>query len=157
RAVQAMSGGVMKFMSVASVLVMVVLIRLLEASWYLLAAKVTHVQRGFRQWFALACWTSLPTLLTTIPAVFVLATTTNGQIENGALNPLSLNELLLHRHMGEPGYSLLVSIGPLQLLAWWLSWVGVRHWSGRSGLFSAVFVLLPPLVIYGVWSLMAFR
>lgn len=157
RAVQAMSGGVMKFMSVASVLVMVVLIRLLEASWYLLAAKVTHVQRGFRQWFALACWTSLPTLLTTIPAVFVLATTTNGQIENGALNPLSLNELLLHRHMGEPGYSLLVSIGPLQLLAWWLSWVGVRHWSGRSGLFSAVFVLLPPLVIYGVWSLLAFR
>lgn len=157
RAVQAMSGGVMVFMSVASVAVMVVLIRLAEATWFLLAGKVTGVSRSFRQWFSLASWTSLPTLLTYIPAAFVLATAGNGQIENGAMNPISLNELVFHRHIGDPGYSLLSSLGPLQLLAWWLSVVGVRRWSGRTTLFSAVYVLLPPAAIYGVWALVSLR
>lgn len=157
RAAQAMAGGVATFMSVASVIVMVVVIRLLEATWFLLAGKVTNVQRSFRHWFALASWSSLPSLLTYIPAAVVLVTTTNGQIENGAMNPLSLNELVFHRHLGDPGYSLLVSAGPLQLLCWWLSALGVRSWSGRSATFCAVFVLLPPAVIYGVWALLAFK
>ena len=157
RVVQAMSGSVAKVMSVVGVAIMVVVIRLLEATYYLLASKVTQLRFSFRQCFALSCWSSLPTLLTTIPALFVLATTTNGQIENGAMNPLSLNELFFHRHMGDAAYSLLVSIGPLQLLAWGLAFIGVRSWSGRSSLFCAVFVLLPPAVVYGCWAVMALR
>lgn len=157
RAVQAMSGDMAKVMSVIAVAFMIGAIRLLEATYYLLASKVTHVERSFRHWFALSCWSSMPALLSTVGAAFVLATTNNGQIENGAMNPLSLNELFFHRHMGDPAYSLLVSLGPLQCLAWGLAIVGVRSWSGRSLLFSTVFVLVPPVVVYGCWAVLALR
>ena len=78
---------------------------LLVSVYYLLAGKVTNVQRSFRQWFALACWTSMPSLLAIIPAAFVLLTATTAQIDQAELQPLSLNALFFHRAFGEPGFT----------------------------------------------------
>ena len=36
------------------------------ALYFLLAAKVTRLPQGFKHWFALVCWTSLPLLLGTV-------------------------------------------------------------------------------------------
>ena len=35
--------------------------------------------------------------------------------------------------------------------------VGVRVWSQRSWAFSAIFILLPIVVLYGLWAAFAFR
>jgi hypothetical protein len=59
--------------------------------------------------------------------------------------------------MGTPGYNLLSAIGLVQVASAWLTYVGVRAWSGRSVPFSLVFALLPVMLIYGVWALAAFR
>jgi hypothetical protein len=29
---------------------------------------------------------------------------------------------------------------------------GLRHWSKRTWMFSSVFVLLPPVLIFGTWG-----
>jgi hypothetical protein len=76
---------------------------LLVSVYYLLAGKVTNVQRSYRQWFALSCWTSLPSLLAIIPAAIVLLTATTAQIDQAELRVLSLNSLFFHRAFGEPG------------------------------------------------------
>jgi hypothetical protein len=157
RVLQTMSPGVLMGSSVIAVALLVPLLRAIEATYYLLAGKVTNVQRSFRQWFALSYWSSLPTLLATIPVFFVLATTSNGQIDSSAIQPLSLNELFFHRHMGESGYQLLVTVSVLQPLAWVLSAIGVQQWSKRSWLFSAVYVLLPVALIYGCWAWFSLR
>ena len=73
------------------------------------------------------------------------------------LQPLSLNELVFHRATGTPGYSLLSALGLVQVAALWLTYVGVRVWSGRSTLFCLIFTLLPTVLIYGVWAFFAFR
>jgi TM2 domain-containing membrane protein YozV len=157
RVLQMMSPAVVKWSAVGSVVIAVLALRLLEATYFLVAGKVTNFQRSFRQWFALTNWSGVPGLLSTIPAAVVLATAGNGQIGQGALNPLSLNELFFHRAMEQPGYSLLASLSVLQPLGWWLAIIGVRRWSGRSAIWSTGFVLLPFLVIYGCWAVMAFR
>jgi hypothetical protein len=116
----------------------------------LLAGKVTNVQRGFRQWFALLCWTSMPAVLAAIPSAIVLMTATTTQIDQGDLQPLSLNSLFFHRTFDQSGYTLLTSINLLGLLGMYLLVFGVRTWSGRSWLFSAIFSLLPMALIFGV-------
>jgi hypothetical protein len=126
---------------------------LLISLYYLLAGKITNVQRGFRQWFALSCWTSLPSLLTLIPAAIMLLTTSTTQIAQEELRALSLNALIFHRTAGDPLYQVLSSIGIPEILAIILMVMGVRAWSGRSWIFSAIFTLLPTLFIGGLVAL----
>ncbi len=83
----------------------------------------------------------------------MLATTTSTQFDDAELKVLSLNALFFHRAFGEPGYALLSAIGLPELLAMYLSVLGVRVWSGRSWIFSAIFTLLPAAVILGVVAL----
>jgi hypothetical protein len=131
------------------------LVLLLSAGYYSLAGKVTNVERGFRQWFELSCWTALPTVLAVIPAAIVLLTATTKQIEPGDMQPLSLNSLIFHRAMGEPGYSLFTSLQITQILSLYLAAFGVKLWSGRSWLFAIVFSALPFVLIYGIWAFRA--
>lgn len=133
----------------------IVLTRLLEALYYLLAGKITNVQRSYRQWLALASWTSLPAVLAVIPAAIVLLTSTTTQIDQGQLQVLSLNNLFFHRAGGAPGHTLLVSINLLQFVGMYLATLGVRLWSGRSWLFSIVFTFLPAVLIFGTWAYFA--
>jgi len=133
----------------------VVIVQLITALYYLLAGKITNLQRGFKQWFAFACWTALPSVLGVIPAAWVLLTATSAQISQGDLQPLSLNSLFFQRAPGEPGYTLLLSINLLQFLSLYLAAVGVKTWSGRSWLFSIIFTALPFVLIYGCWAFFA--
>lgn len=125
---------------------------LLVGLYYSLAGKITNVDRGFKQWFALACWSTLPTLLTVIPAAIVLFTATTTQIEPADMQPLSLNALVFHRAMAEPGYSLLSSVQLTQFLSLYLAALGVKVWSGKSWLFGIVFTALPFVLVYGIWA-----
>jgi hypothetical protein len=133
----------------------VLIVQLITALYYLLAGKITAVRRSFRQWLSFACWTALPSVLGVIPAAWVLLTATTAQIDQGALQPLSLNSLFFQRTPGEPGYTLLLSINLLQFLSLYLAAVGVKAWSGRSWLFSIVFTALPFMIIYGIWAFIA--
>lgn len=138
--------------SVIFVPIALVLIRLIEAVYYLLVAKITNVQRSFRQWFALACWTSLPGVLAIVPAAFVLMGASNAQLPQEELQPLSLNALFFHREATERGYTALGYLGVLNLLGVFLAVLGVKYWSGRSWLFSVLFAGLPLLLLVGYYA-----
>jgi hypothetical protein len=142
---------------VAAIVTAIVLALLyaLVSAYYLLAGKITNVQRSFRQWFSLACWTSMPSLLTVITGGVVLLMATNPQIQDADLRVLSLNSLLFHKAQGEPGYALLSYIGLPELLSIYLAIMGIRVWSGRSWLFSTIFALLPVAIIGAVVAMVA--
>lgn len=137
--------------------VVLVAIMLLGALYYVLAGKVTNVERSFRHWLSLNAWSGLPTVLAVIPAAFVLLSAGSAQIPQEDLQPLSFNALLFHRAPGEPGYTLFNSLNLLQLASLYLAVVGVKAWSGRSWLFSTVFATLPFVLLYGIWAFVALR
>jgi hypothetical protein len=155
QAAAVMTPAVIKWSSILGAPIGVLLVRLLEALYFLLAGKITGVQRSYKQWLSLASWSSLPSVLAVIPAAIVLATTTSNQIDQGQLQALSLNSLFFHRSLGDPGYSLLISVNLLQFVGLYLAAAGVRAWSGRSMLFSTVFAALPWALIVGVWAFIA--
>jgi len=143
--------------SVVTMLIVLPVVLLLEALYLLLAAKVTKLTPGFKHWFSLACWTSLPMLLGSVVSAILLILADNSQVPQSVLSPLSLNELLLHVPEGGPGYALFESLGIPAFLSWVLMIIGVRLWSQRSWVFSATVTLLPWVVIYGLAAFFTFR
>jgi Yip1 domain len=153
-----MTRGVLTWTSLIAVPFAIVIYRLLEALWYFLAGKVTKVQRSYKQWFALANWTSLPGLLGVLPAIPLLLGSKSVQLDAAtAISPLSLNNLFFHRAMGEPGYQLFTNLNLIQLFTAFLVVLGIKLWSGRSWLFAVVYALLPVAVIAGIWAFVVLR
>jgi hypothetical protein len=129
----------------------------LQSLYLLLAAKVTKLPLGFKHWFAFSCWTLLPALLNTVVAAIFLLISDTRQMSPGILQPLSLNELLLHRPFGSPGQQFFEALTIPSVWSWILMIIGVRAWSQRSWTFSAIFVLIPIVLLYGIWGFFAFR
>lgn len=155
QAVAATSRGFMLVSSVIGGGLAVVALKLLEALYYSLAGKVTNVERSFRHWLSLAAWTGFPALLGVVASAAVLLAADTNQLGFDELAVLSLNELFFHVPMGGKGNTLLSSLTLLHPWIWWLSALGVRIWTNRSWVFSAVFALLPVVVGYGVWAVIS--
>lgn len=129
----------------------------LQSLYLLLAGKVTRLPFGFKHWFSFSCWTLLPALLNTVVAAIFLLISDTHQMSPGVLQPLSLNELLFHRPFGSPGQTFFEALTIPGFLSWILMIVGVRAWSQRSWMFSAIFILLPIVLLYGIWGFFAFQ
>jgi hypothetical protein len=147
----------MLWSSVVGTVIFLPIVFLIEALLLFVAAKVTKVALGYGYWFAMACWSSLPALLGIVVAAIFLLMSDNAQLSPGLIQPLSLNELLVHLPMGSPGESLLQTLGIPAFLSWALLIIGVRTWTQRTWAFSAAFVLVPIVLVYGLWAFFAFR
>jgi hypothetical protein len=152
-----MTRGVLMGTSLIAIPIFLLGARLVEAVYYLLAGNLTGVQKPFKNWFALAWWTGLPGLISVVPAALILLLSDNNQISSSAMAPLSLNELIFHKGMAERGFTLLTTLTLIHPIIWGLTVVGVHVWSGRSWLYSTLFSLLPPLLVYGTWAAFALR
>jgi len=130
---------------------------LVTALYFLIVAKITKIPLGLKHWFSLVSWCSLPVLLNIIAGVISLLLRDNNQIAPGSIQPLSVNELLLHIPMGAKGQTFFESISIPAILNSVLTIIGVRVWSERSWLFSTIVSLLPVALIYGIWAIFAFR
>ena len=143
--------------SVVAICFMVPVFYLLHALYFLLAGKVTKLTPGFKHWFSLTCWTALPALITVVVSALLLIIRDNDQVGPGILQPLSLNELLLHYPLGSKQQGFFEALSIPTLLSWVLMIMGVRAWSQRSWVFSTIFALIPAVLIFGIWSIFVFR
>jgi hypothetical protein len=147
-----MSRGMMMSMGVIGTVIVLPIILLLSAVYYLLAAKVIGNDLGFGKWFAFSTWTIVPTLLM-IPLMAVqILMSDNGQLPPDALNPVSLNQLIFHYPVTNPWAGLLGAISLLSIWSTIVAVIGYRRWTDKSLGTSIFIVLLPQIVIYGVWA-----
>lgn len=126
-------------------------IQLIEAFYLFFIYEFLDVRKSFKQWFALTWWCSLPTLITVVAAI-VMILFSHSSNSLSVLSPFSLNSLFYHFDAADSGYTLLNSITLVQLLTLWLTIVGTHTWSQRSWALNCVVVLLPRVLIYGVWG-----
>jgi hypothetical protein len=148
-----MTRGILTWTSVIAVILITFGSKLLEALYYRIAGRATGFARTYRQWFAFAWWTSVPGLIAAIPTLVILLLTPAAQLEPSALQPLSINSLFLHLEPKDSGYQLAQNLQVVMVLTLGLAVYGVRCWSKRSWLYSAVFALLPIAVIGGITAL----
>jgi hypothetical protein len=147
----AMTPKFMMWSTGISAVVGTVLIFAVTAVYYLLAGKVIGSPMGYGKWFGFAVWTSMPRLLV-VPLSMLQIYTSHGQLAPEDLNMVSLNYLLFHLPLSHPWASL---AGSIDLTTFWsvaLATIGLKAWTGRSTGTCLAVVLLPYLVIYGLWA-----
>jgi hypothetical protein len=72
--------------AIGTVLVLAIII-LLSGLYYLVAGKITGVDRSYRHWLAMTAWTTTPTLIVALASAVVLLTASSNQISKGDLQP----------------------------------------------------------------------
>lgn len=144
-----LSREVLAISGTVGVLVLVPLISVLYA-WYLgFIARFSSSEYGFRHWLSLTAWTGIPTLLTAIAAWAVILSSSNGQIPQSSLQPLSLDALLAL----DPPNTMLQNLGLPQLWSLGLCVLGYRSFTGKSLTHAAIVALAPYVLIFGTWGL----
>lgn len=131
------------------------LIFALHALYFLVVAKIRKLDIGFGKWFAFVIWASVPALLGLPLGAIQILLASNGQIDPGQLNPVSLNTMLFHIEQGQRYGALLSSLSLITFWNWLLMVVGFERWAKTSRATSVFIVLLPNVVFYGVWFLIA--
>jgi hypothetical protein len=129
--------------------------QVVQAFYFFFTYEFLDVQRSFRQWFALTWWCSLPQLITTAAAAVIILFS-HASASAGVLSPFSLNQLFFHFDPEDNGYSLLNSITLVQVLTVLLMVIGAHTWSKRSWVLDVVVVILPRVVLYGIWAWFVF-
>jgi hypothetical protein len=127
------------------------IIQVVEAFYFFFIFTFFDVQRSFRQWFAFTWWCGLPQLITAAAAAVMLLLS-HASPSLSVLSPFSLNALFFHFDSADNGYTLLNSITLVQLLTILLMVIGAHTWSKRSWVLSAAVVILPVVVLYGIWT-----
>ncbi|HBK55382.1 MAG TPA: hypothetical protein DDZ76_03725 [Xanthomonadales bacterium] len=158
----AIAESVRKFMNptmmIASGLVGLVLgtgvIHLLLAVYLHLVNKVVgDPAGGFGQWFVLSVWAALPPgLFSALSSALVIATAESNQLPQDALNPLSLQSLIIHAEPATAWYGWGNALTVLNLWLIGLLTLGFMRWTGVSLGKSLVFVAAPWVLIFGGWA-----
>jgi hypothetical protein len=133
-------------------LVVVVIWFLIQALYFMLAAKVGGwQQQGFGNWFNFICWTSLPGLVGIIASAVYMLSTSSRQISPVDIDVTSINTLIVHIPYAHTGQALASSLRLTTIWSWALMVIGVSAWTGKDLLKSAIAVLTPYLLCYVIW------
>ena len=119
--------------------------------YFMIAGKITSTEFSFGQGFALAAWSSVPMIITTVLGLMQVMLSSTGKVEFGDLNPLTLNQLFFHIEMGKPWAALLESISLSTIWQIILLVVGFQVWAKVSRATALKVTLVPYVVIYGIW------
>ncbi len=124
------------------------------ALYYFLAAKLAGYEvQGYGSWYSFVSWSNFPAIVSTLVSALVYLLHGSHQIMMQDLDLTALNALLFHLTPGNSWYTLVSS---LRLTTFWvigLSIFGLARWTRRGMGHSAFVVLLPYVVIYGIWIL----
>lgn len=135
-----------------AVVVIVVVINCLYAGYLSFLNKFSTQELGYRHWLALSTWSGMPALLTALAAWVVMLGSSNGQVPQSALQPLSINGLLNL----QSNNTLLQNLSLPQFWSMALVVLGYRSYTGVDWIRAALAALAPYAVIYGIWALFVF-
>lgn len=144
--------GIMRFQGVFATLTILVIYLLLTVYFHLTASVLTERKVRFGNWFAMVCWASMP-LLVAQTVIAVSYATSSGFVPYEQLDLGNLNAWISLQIVESQWFTLVNSINLFNLWSYILMMVGYRKLTEGSMLSSVLVVLIPWLLIYGIWSL----
>ncbi|MBN4053872.1 YIP1 family protein [Haliea sp. AH-315-K21] len=117
--------------------------------YFAFISKFTDDNVGFKRWFALSAWCTVPTVFSALGGWLVIITS-GGLIDMNALNPFSFNFLFKTEgtFTGLFSFVNVITLWTLSLLI-----LGYKNFTSSSTLKAALVVVLPYLLIFAIWAL----
>jgi len=136
----------------------VFLFLLIGALYYTGVSFATGDGVRLKQWFALSCWCTLPSMLGAVAQIVNLLVNDPRFMPSDAINPLSFGNVL---SIDRTGVTILQRVLlNIDFTALWgiaLSVLGYQAFTKSSIVKSAAVVLGPPVAIVLIWTLLALR
>lgn len=149
-----MSQNTFKLIGTFGSAVGIMVVYVLQAGYLSLCSALSGSGQKFGDWFSLVLWTGLPYMLSILGMIATIALSSNGQLSNYDLDPLTLANL----GMQSNNDSLTLVFNSLSLPMFWgtvLTVMGYRQWVECSLAKAMATVLAPYLLILGVWAYFA--
>lgn len=150
-----LSKTVLMSSALGGTLIMFPAIFALMGVYLMIVSKTLSHGMTFGKSFALAAWSSVPTLLLFPLGALQILLSSSGQLSFSDLNPLSLNQLLFHYEMSNP---LAGPTDTLNILSFWsmaLLVIGFEVWAKVKRTTAAAVVLIPYAIIFAGWFAIA--
>jgi len=151
-----MSVGTSTWTTVIAIVVMSFIVYTIQATYLHLANKLTTgAEIGFGQWFSFSVWTAFVGVFGALAAFVVIFMADSNQLATQDLQVLSLNSLLVHASAGDPLFTWASSLTLINFWTLFLMSIGYARWTGATIVKSTVIAVLPWVLIFGIWALMA--
>lgn len=145
---------VMGYIGAASTVVVLCVITVLYALYFLVAGKITGNAVGFKHGMSLAAWSSMPTVLAGLVGLIgVLTMAPQTPIES--LSLLNVDPLLVELPRDNRWSSLAKGFSLLTFWSVFLVALGWKIWGRTTWLQAIVVAVLPSVLIYGAMALYA--
>lgn len=155
---QFMDPGRSTWTTVVAVVIVSMIIYIFQASYLHLANKlVTGAEIGFGQWFSFSVWTSFVGVFGSLAAFITILMADSNQLAIHSLQVLSFNSLFVHAQPGDPLFTWASSLSLINIWTWVLMSIGYARWTGAEPAKSTVIAVLPWVMIFGAWGVMAAR
>jgi hypothetical protein len=137
----------------------ILLVLFLSALYYTIVSFATSDGVKLKQWFALTCWCTLPSVLGLIAQLVNLSVNDARFMVQDAINPLAFGNLLgVERTAATPIVQrILLGIDVTAIWSIVLSVIGYQLWTKKSLATSVIVVLGPLAVIVLIGTLVALR
>ena len=152
-----LSPNAMKATSIGGAVVGLMLILAVFGLYFMIVGKAISKEFSYGAGFALAAWSSVPSLLALPLGAMQIMLASNRQFGFSELNPLSLNTLIFHYDQNHPMAALLDSVSIITVWSAILAVIGFQAWAkvSRAAAIKAVFI--PYLTVYAVWLAISLR
>ena len=90
-----------------------------------------------------------------LAAIATIFMADSNQLSTQDLQVLSLNSLLIHAGPGDPLFTWASSLTLINFWTLFLMSIGYARWTGADTVKSTIIAVMPWVVIFGVWGLMA--
>ena len=151
-----MSVGISTWTTVVAIVIMSLIIYTIQATYLHLVSKLTtDTEIGFGKWFSFSVWTAFVGVFGTLAALVVILMADSNQLAGEKLQVLSLNSLLVHASAGDPLFTWANSLSLINFWTFFLMSIGYARWTGTGIVKSTIIAVLPWVLIFGVWGLMA--
>lgn len=150
-AAKVMTKTVFQTSAIGGTVVMFPAIFALMAVYLMIVSKTMTNGLSFGKSFALAAWSSVPTLLLLPLGALQIVLASSGQLSFSDLNPLSLNQLAFHYEMSHPLAGPTDSLNLMTLWSMALLVIGFEVWAKVKRATALKVVLIPYLLFFGVW------
>lgn len=149
---QNMTRDAITMFSTVGTVVGLIVINTIIATYLNLVSKSDEENiKGFTDWYGFTWWVTLPILINSLFAMFLLFMADDHQVLPTIAAPLSL-AYLFSIDMASPWFNLAQSIRLDSFFAIYLTAVGVSQWTRFTTRKSALIAVAPSAVIWGIWT-----
>lgn len=151
-----LSRGILMWTTIISFLLLTPAVYLAHAFYYFIVANLLgHKNQGFGDWFNFVCWAYLPAAFVYIVMTVAFFMGEEGRVSVQALDMTSINFLFLDLPPESAYRTVASTISVLYVWVVALMTLGFAMWTERSWAASAVIALLPMVLVFGGWALIA--